>query len=86
LIVAVTIVPMMWMEAIRSWALAVLGDASLAARNTLGIVWAAREILWLNLERVLLAVVIAYAMQSTTGIATRLWLSRRVPERGIASG
>lgn len=89
LVVSVTVVPIMWMEALRRWASLVLEDAPVSPviRQTPAvIVWLARELLWLNLERVLIAVLLAFVMRSVTGVSMRVWWRRRRLRRAMAEG
>jgi len=63
----VLLVPMMWMEAIRLWidyALRAVPLTQNSGNVVRTLVWLSREVLWFNLERVMLAICIIFALQS----------------------
>ena len=63
----ILLVAMMWMEAIRLWIHEGLRAVPLtpgAGNAVQGLVWLGRELLWFNLERVMLAILIIYALRS----------------------
>lgn len=86
---AVTIVPIMWMEALRHWASLLLEDAPVSpyfrhiAASTM---WFARELLWLNLERVLIAVLLVFAIRSMTALSISTRWRRHTLRRTVADG
>ena len=82
----IIVVPIMWMEGARGWVALLLKDSPLPVKAVSAcLLWITRELLWLNLECVLLAVVIAYAMQSATGNAVRSRLGWLVSARRIVN-
>jgi len=66
--VTIAVVAIMWMEGVRLWAgaLALMLGGSPAPRIELT-VWVIREVLWLYLARVMVAVVISHVAQSNLG-------------------
>jgi hypothetical protein len=84
--VTLLIVPMMWMEGVRYWI--ILNLDSLSAPPVVRffaeiLAWLLREVLWFNLECVMLAVLIAYAVHSATGRSVRSLVRRLVLRRGL---
>jgi len=74
---ALSIVPIMWMEALRRWAFHGLEHAPLspfARVMPVFFLWLTRELLWLNLERVMLAVLLVFALRSATAGAVWTWM------------
>jgi hypothetical protein len=70
-----SVVVMMWMEAIRLWVTLCLEAIGAPSGLRLGVqvvAWLSREILWLNLERILLAVLISFAVTSLTAKTFKL--------------
>jgi len=73
------ILPLMWMEGIRLWgAMAVrrLGAPEVLRNLTDVGLWLVRELLWLDLASVLLAVLFVSAARSATGLAAIDWMRR----------
>jgi hypothetical protein len=85
LAVSVTLMPIMWMEALRHWVamLKALPVSPFLQDIPIALVWLARELLWLNLERVLIAVLLVFAVQSATVLSVRAWWGRH--RRGPAA-
>lgn len=70
--VTVTIVVLMWMEAIRGWveALAIsLGASPAGAFLVDTVIWAIRELLWLDVAQVMIALILIDGLQTTMGQA-----------------
>lgn len=64
-----SILPLMWMEAMRHWAdlaFGLPGVPHLVKGSAAALLWFARELLWLNLARWLLAIPLLFAAQSTS--------------------
>jgi hypothetical protein len=86
--VALLIVPMMWMEGIRNWTTLIfdsLSDSPAVRFYARSLAWELRELLWLNLERMMLAVLIAYVVRSATGSWVRSLVRRLVLRRRLAA-
>ena len=88
LAVSLTLLPIMWMEALRHWVgmLKGLPISPFLQDIPIALVWLARELLWLNLERVLIAVLLVFAVQSTTVLSVRAWWGKRVRGPAAAGG
>jgi hypothetical protein len=85
--ICVTIVPIMWMEALRNWWNMLVQLAPVSPEFQLKsafLLWTFGELLWLNLERLMIAVLLVFALQSTTGAAGLAWLRRLAGGRALA--
>ncbi len=72
-----SVVVLMWMEAIRLWLTLAFEalNASYGLRLSIHVIaWLGREFLWLNLERIMLAVIISFVVTSLTGKSLNLKL------------
>lgn len=73
----------MWMEGIRLWVrllVETIAAPTVVYQFVIVLIWLVRELLWLNLERVLLAVLLVVAARSATGIAVHAWARRIVAD------
>jgi len=81
------IVPIMWMDALRYWASLILHAAPIGEGMRIElsfVVWLVGELLWLNLERLLIAVMLVFALQTATGGAIVARMRRLA--KGSAAG